>query len=158
MTVAAHIRPLPPHRRAHRVPACATPHENTTTRPQRMRAFFIATKCPRTGAWLISRCERIVCVLAGACLCTSEFLLTRHSEEEGVKSTRPPCQKCGTTECLTWHHVYPQRHFRHNAERMRVKISLCRTHHDDIERLIPREVLHDAALYWKIVNQFLQAA
>lgn len=73
------------------------------------------------------------------------------------------CEKCGATERLTRHHVYPRRHFKgtplwKNELNDRI-ITLCRKCHmegeDSIEQMIPEEEM-PFTFYEKVVLDFLE--
>ena len=48
------------------------------------------------------------------------------------------CEKCGTKNNLTKHHVRSRRHYG-GAKKSRDLVTLCRFHHSEIELLIPYE-------------------
>ena len=63
------------------------------------------------------------------------------------------CPKCGKEKAMTRHHIYPIRHFgkgKHNKE----LYLLCRTCHDNLERLIPFEVM-PVEFYSAVIQVFL---
>jgi len=69
-----------------------------------------------------------------------------------MKAKTNRCAKCGTRKKLTRHHVFPQRHF-HGAGPI---VILCRYDHDEIEMMIPFELVDDLDFYPQVVNLFLE--
>lgn len=63
------------------------------------------------------------------------------------------CPKCNEIKQLTKHHIYPKRHFGKGRKNNKT-IRICRSCHDDIERLIPFDE-QPIAFYPHIVSVFL---
>lgn len=64
------------------------------------------------------------------------------------------CPKCHLRKRMTSHHVFPRRHFGNNRTQRRLRLRICRSCHDDLERLIPFERM-PATFYVQVVVDFL---
>ncbi len=63
------------------------------------------------------------------------------------------CGKCLEVKHLHKHHIYPKRHFKNqNIERF----PLCRSCHDELEKMIPFRKLKNKHDYVKILAKFLR--
>lgn len=115
--------------------------------PKQKYASYVSIKRQDSRGWHIYLCEREECAHAQVHVCTLPIYSTLPQ--------RPPCARCYKKENLTWHHVYPQRFFKRNTKIGSYKISLCRSCHDAIEKIIPiHHPLRDSD-YLSLVVQFL---
>ena len=64
-----------------------------------------------------------------------------------------PCPKCKTEKKMTKHHVFPVRHFGRGKHNQKFFL-LCRACHDDLEKLIPYQVM-PRAFYTAIIKVFI---
>lgn len=62
------------------------------------------------------------------------------------------CPKCKEFCQLTRHHIRPKRFYGKNTDEI---LWICRTCHDNIELLIPREEKKDDNFYYQVVEIFL---
>ena len=64
------------------------------------------------------------------------------------------CPKCHERTRKTSHHVYPRRIFGRDKKLRAVRLLLCRTCHDELERLIPFEE-QPLEFYTNVIFTFL---
>ena len=64
------------------------------------------------------------------------------------------CIKCREYRKITRHHIYPKRHYG-GGKKNQSYILFCRDCHDDIEKLIPHELIPHK-FYTDIISVFLK--
>jgi len=64
------------------------------------------------------------------------------------------CPKCGELTNLTRHHIYPTRHYNGQYSGDRNILKLCRSCHDDLEKMIPYKK-QEHGFYRAIIKVFL---